>query len=335
MTRKENDTNKDLGSSELNGIKKRKKISEFEKILNKVELLPLDWKKLLVSRYKEDVGRLEESDVRGMLIVERNWLWVTKKQNVWSIMDCFFALRGAGSVLQVTQKWYALQEKEVPPRDSDEFKSARARVYVECCDLCSYDLLDSLKIPPNELGKGQRGVTIYFTEFATEKTIDKAIKWYKNKGGDLAVTKTKKEKGLSEVVKNALKSIEYAGNRARLGRNKRDFYFCRGCGYSTWREKPVGSKRRKMSPRRIECPNMNCESSSFLAEVSYEGFELLYKHYLRSEAKLIHLFQKEGFCEYCENETALCSHCLESDRYMCLDCCKLTYKIPVIINKEI
>jgi hypothetical protein len=194
------------------------------------------WKKLIVESWKSDANLVEDpEDIPYVLGI---WNWIRSRPDTIMETIKILTMRPAVTINTMITVKMVLDDIKYDIEKKDEIKlRMRFSRSLQIMGMCN--LVDSVELSPQEVGKGKRTVTIYLSPFATREDFEECRQSYLKIGGRLGERKSRGKKTLEEYEDSAEREIVYreiVKRKTFLNKVKRmekmGFYFyeCPRCG---------------------------------------------------------------------------------------------------------
>jgi hypothetical protein len=210
-------------------------ITKIEKNLDKRIPIPNRWKNHILKVFKDEISDIEELDELPSVIKKWSWIYRSPKK-VWEVIDILDMLRATTVYFMVN---WTINNLDIVDEDiiRKKWSTLRKRYHrgLYQCLLCG--IIHTVKIPPEDVGRGKRAVTMWVSPFAKDKDIRKCREIYLAIGGELGMSK-KLKRDREHYEKSANKEIEYRNlvrRKTFINKVKRmekigiNFYECPKC----------------------------------------------------------------------------------------------------------
>jgi hypothetical protein len=177
-------------------------ITKIEKNLKQEIDISNRWKIHILKTFKDEISEIEELEELPPVLKKWSWIYRSPKK-VWEVINLLDFMYASPVFLMVN--WTIIDtniEDEEIIRKKESTLKKRYNRGLRHCFTCN--LVRTIKIKPEEVGRGKRSVTIWISPFAKDKHIIKAKDFYLSLGG---------EHGRSSRRKKTRKEYEEAAER--------------------------------------------------------------------------------------------------------------------------
>lgn len=201
-------------------------LQEIEKNVDELKSfnIPLAWNEFVHKSFMRDCNNTNRMEDLPQVLEKYSWLRDTKTKNFETI--CFIMRQmGKYTLPAITIRQLLTRYCMDKGLDFDILANKKTDTllrmrFSRCLDtMIEADLLDSITLSPEEVGKGKRTVTIYLSPFAEGKHIEKCKKMYLNRGGLIGA---KKPKNITKWAEGVIKQGEAVIEARKRSKNKQE-----------------------------------------------------------------------------------------------------------------